>query len=135
VGHGVGRAAAQMVVTVSLYSRLYENATFYLWSNASSQKIADMNTPTAMPLSIEDIAQCIRIVRGKRVLPETDLAAFYGVGTGVFNQQVRRNLTRFPYDFMFQIDAIEHQSLRSRFVTSSSTATSQTTPRLPQARS
>ena len=75
-----------------------------------------MNTPATTPLSIEDIAQCIRIVRGKRVLLDTDLAAFYGVSTGVFNQQVRRNLARFPSDFMFQVDEIEYQSLRSQFV-------------------
>ena len=76
-----------------------------------------MNTPPATPLSIEDIAQCIRIVRGKRVLLDTDLAAFYGVNTKVFNQQVRRNLGRFPPDFMFQLDESEHASLRSQFVT------------------
>ena len=76
-----------------------------------------MNTPAAAPLSIEDIAQCIRIVRGKRVLLDADLAAFYGVSTKVFNQQVRRNLGRFPADFMFQLDESGYASLRSQFVT------------------
>lgn len=78
-----------------------------------------MNTPTATPLSIEDIAQCIRIVRGKRVLLDTDLAAFYGVDTRVFNQQVRRNVNRFPGDFMFHLTEDEFSNLRSQFVISS----------------
>ena len=77
-----------------------------------------MNTPATTPLSIEAIAQCIRIVRGKRVLLDTDLAAFYAVDTKVFNQQVRRNQARFPADFMFRLDEDEFSRLRSQFVTS-----------------
>jgi hypothetical protein len=69
------------------------------------------------PLSIEDIAQRILIVRGRRVLLDTDLAAFYGETTKVFNQQVRRNLVRFPADFMFQLNEAEFGALRSQFVT------------------
>ena len=69
------------------------------------------------PLSIEDIAQRILIVRGRRVLLDTDLAAFYGVPTKAFNQQVRRNLARFPPDFMFPLNDAEYASLRSQFVT------------------
>ncbi len=73
--------------------------------------------PTTVPLSIEDIAQRILIVRGKRVLLDADLAAFYGVVTKAFNQQVRRNLGRFPPDFMFQLNDEENTALRSQFVT------------------
>ena len=69
------------------------------------------------PLSIEDITQRILIVRGRRVLLDTDLAAFYGETTKVFNQQVRRNLARFPADFMFQLNDAEFDALRSQFVT------------------
>ena len=70
--------------------------------------------PTTVPLSIEDIAQRILIVHGKRVLLDADLAAFYGVVTKAFNQQVRRNLGRFPPDFMFQLNDEENTALRVR---------------------
>lgn len=64
------------------------------------------------PLSIDDIAQRIRFVRGHRVVLDADLAAFYGETTKRFNQQVRRNLARFPPDFMFGLDEDEYASLR-----------------------
>ena len=75
--------------------------------------------PATVPLSIEEIAQRILIVRGKRVLLDADLAAFYGVTTKRFNEQVKRNLARFPEDFMFQLNAAEFGVLRSQFATSS----------------
>jgi len=68
-------------------------------------------------LSISDIAQRIQIVRGQRVIVDDDLAAFYGETTKRFNQQVRRNLERFPADFMFQLDAQEYSSLRLQSAT------------------
>jgi ORF6N domain len=51
------------------------------------------------------------------VILDTDLAAFYGETTKRFNQQVRRNLARFPADFIFQPDAEKAQSLRLQFAT------------------
>ncbi len=69
------------------------------------------------PLDVGDIAQRIQLVRGHRVILDVDLAAFYGETTKRFNQQVRRNLARFPADFMFQLDAEEAQSLRLQFAT------------------
>ena len=50
------------------------------------------------PLSIGEIAQRIQLIRGQRVVLDGDLAAFYGETTKRFNQQVRRNLARFPAD-------------------------------------
>ena len=76
-------------------------------------------TLPAPPLSIEDIAQRILIVRGRRVLLDADLAAFYGETTKRFNEQVKRNLARFPADFMFQLNEAEFANLRSQFATSS----------------
>ena len=73
--------------------------------------------PKTNPLSIEEIAQRIPIVRGKRVLLDADLAAFYGVTTKRFNEQVKRNLARFPEDFMFQLNAMESAALMSQFAT------------------
>jgi hypothetical protein len=69
------------------------------------------------PLDVGEIAQRIQLIRGQRVILDTDLAAFYGETTKRFNQQVRRNLARFPTDFMFQLDAQEAQSLRLQFAT------------------
>ena len=74
---------------------------------------------TAAPLSIEDIAQRILIVRGRRVLLDADLAAFYGETTKRLNQQVNRNIERFPADFMFQLNEAVFSNLRLQFATSS----------------
>ncbi len=75
--------------------------------------------PATVPLSIEEIAQRILIVRGRRVLLDADLAAFYGETTKRLNQQVNRNRERFPEDFMFQLNAEEFANLRLQFATSS----------------
>ena len=75
--------------------------------------------PATVPLSIEGIAQRILIVRGRRVLLDADLAAFYGETTKRLNQQVNRNRERFPEDFMFQLNAEEFANLRLQFATSS----------------
>ena len=61
----------------------------------------------------EQIARAILILRGQRVLQDSELAALHGVSTKRFNQQVRRNRKRFPADFMFQLTAEETSSLRS----------------------
>ncbi len=65
----------------------------------------------------EQIARAILILRGQRVLQDSELAALYGVSTKRFNQQVRRNRKRFPADFMFQLTADETSSLRSQIAT------------------
>lgn len=69
-------------------------------------------------VSIERIAQSILFVRAQRVLLDSELAALYGVTTARLNQQVRRNLERFPGDFMFQLTADEHNSLMLQIATS-----------------
>jgi hypothetical protein len=69
------------------------------------------------PLSIGEIAQRIHLIRGQRVVLDTDLAAFYGETTKRFNQQVNRNRERFPEDFMFQLDEQEFAALRLQFAT------------------
>ena len=65
----------------------------------------------------EQIARTILILRGQRVVQDSELAALYGVSTKRFNEQVRRNRKRFPADFMFQLTAEETSSLRSQFAT------------------
>lgn len=65
-----------------------------------------------------EISQKIHIVRGQRVLLDSDLAVLYGVTTKVFNQAVKRNKDRFPGDFFLGLTSQEAASLRSQFVTS-----------------
>lgn len=72
------------------------------------------------PRTVENIDTAIHIVRGLRVMLDSDLAAFYGVTTKVLNQAVRRNKHRFPEDFAFPITNKELTNLRSQIVTSSS---------------
>jgi hypothetical protein len=69
-------------------------------------------------ISIDRIDQAILLIRRHRVMLDTDLAKLYGVSTKVLNQAVRRNATRFPADFMFQLKTEETIALRSQFVTS-----------------
>ena len=65
----------------------------------------------------ERIAGSIRLVRGSRVMLDTDLAVLYGVTTKRLNEQVRRNADRFPGDFMFRLSVGEWAALRSQFAT------------------
>lgn len=71
-------------------------------------------------LAVEAIAGRILPVRDLRVMLDADLAALYGVQTRVLVQAVKRNLARFPEDFMFQLTAREFADLRSQSVISSS---------------
>lgn len=64
------------------------------------------------------VESLIHVIRGQKVMLDSDLAALYEVPTKAFNQAVRRNLERFPEDFMFQLSEKEVESLRSQFVTS-----------------
>ena len=58
-------------------------------------------------IPVEAIAQVIYVLRGQRVLLDRDLAALYGVETRALNQAVKRNVARFPSDFMFQLSREE----------------------------
>ena len=66
---------------------------------------------------IESIVRKIVFLRGEKVLLDRDIAALYGVETKVLKQAVRRNIKRFPPDFMFELTREENQSLRSQNVT------------------
>ena len=69
-------------------------------------------------VSPERIVHAILLMRGQRVILDSDLAKLYGVTTKRLNQQVRRNNDRFPPDFMFQLTAEVTEVLRSQFATS-----------------
>ncbi len=71
-------------------------------------------------LTPERIQQLIYILRGQRVMLDSDLAKLYGVETSYFNRQVRRNIERFPEDFMFQITSEELKNLLCQNGTASS---------------
>ena len=61
-----------------------------------------------------DIESLIRIIRGQKVMVDFDLAMLYGVQNKRLNEQVKRNIKRFPEDFMFQLTKDELESLRSQ---------------------
>jgi type II secretory pathway component PulK len=67
---------------------------------------------------IKSVQNRIHEVRGERVMLDFDLAALYEVETKVLNQAVKRNIKRFPSDFMFQLTAEEWFNMRSQIVTS-----------------
>jgi len=69
-------------------------------------------------ISEEIILEKIYVIRGQKVMLDKDLAEMYGVEVRVLNQAVKRNSTRFPEDFMFQLTETEFKSLISQFVIS-----------------
>ena len=68
---------------------------------------------------IANLESAIHLIRGQRVMLDSDLAAIYGVTTKRLNEQLRRNRLRFPSDFAFQLTAEELTNLRSQIATSS----------------
>jgi hypothetical protein len=75
-----------------------------------------------LPLQVDRIGSLIRTIRGQKVILDSDLARIYGVPTRVLNQAVKRNLIRFPDDFLFKLTTEELDDvMRSQFVTASKT--------------
>lgn len=68
-------------------------------------------------IPVEIIERKILLIRGEKVMLDADLAELYGVPVRVLNQAVKRNIDRFPEDFMLQLSKEEYDSLRSQFVT------------------
>lgn len=66
-------------------------------------------------IPLERIERAILLIRGEKVLLDTDLAELYGVEVKHLKRQVKRNIGRFPADFMIQLSKEEHASLRSHF--------------------
>lgn len=71
-----------------------------------------------MDIQLEQIQNMIYVVRGQRVMLDSDLAVLYGVETKALNRQVRRNMIRFPADFMFQLTTPEFDYLKRQIGTS-----------------
>jgi hypothetical protein len=82
-----------------------------------SRRQSNAKTTPDVLVPVEHITQSILVLRGQRVLLDSELAELYGVATKRFNEQVKRNLSRFPADFMFQLNAEEAVALRSQIAT------------------
>ena len=85
---------------------------------AKKNEIAKVESASIQPL--ENIENLIHVIRGKQVMLDRDLARLYGVETGRLNEQVKRNIERFPEDFMFQLNKEEFENWKSHFAISSS---------------
>jgi hypothetical protein len=73
------------------------------------------NRPTEAPIPVELIERRIYLIRGYKVMLDRDLANLYQVETSYLNRQVKRNIDRFPVDFMFQLNDEESEALRCQF--------------------
>jgi len=71
-------------------------------------------------IQLEEVISMIYFIRNEKVILDRDLARLYGVNTKVLKQAVRRNIDRFPSDFMFVLHKQEFMNWRSQFVTSNS---------------
>lgn len=78
-----------------------------------------MTKPMPKP---ENLAQLVFLIRGEKVLLDADLALLYGVETGALNRAVKRNIERFPEDFMFQLSQEDWDNLKCQIGISSSPA-------------
>ncbi len=84
---------------------------------AKKNAIAKAESASLQPL--ENIENLIHVIRGKQVMLDRDLARLYGVETFRLNEQVKRNIERFPEDFMFQLSKEEFENLKSQIAISS----------------
>ena len=76
---------------------------------------SELTTKSEQLVGVDNIEPLIKIIRGQQVMLDRDLATLYGVETKRLNEQVKRNIKRFPEDFMFQLT--KDECLRSQFAT------------------
>lgn len=79
----------------------------------------NFETSLILPITSEFIERRIHVIRGQKVMLDKDLADLYQVPTKRLNEQVKRNISRFPSDFMFPLSKNEFINLRSQIATSS----------------
>ncbi|MDY0168593.1 MAG: ORF6N domain-containing protein [Thermoguttaceae bacterium] len=116
-------AAANRAFRVAVLAIMLQPLQFYvvwlLWISTMAKRKTPAKPfemlPTVVP---EQIEQSILVVRGRKVLLDSQLATFYGVPTRRLVEQVKRNRDRFPDDFTFQLADEEWQALRSQIATS-----------------
>ena len=87
-------------------------------TDLQAKQTAEKEVLTSNQTPLEDIENLILNIRGKQVMLDRDLARLYGVETKVLNQAVKRNIERFPEDFMFQLTNEEFENWKSQIVTS-----------------
>lgn len=85
---------------------------------AKKNEIAKVESASIQPL--ENIENLIHVIRGKQVMLDVDLARLYGVETKRLNEQVKRNIERFPENFMFQLNKEDFENWKSHFAISNS---------------
>ncbi len=83
-----------------------------------AKKKASKRRPNESLVPAKRMEQSILLIRGEKVMLDSDLVDMYGVETKVLNQAVKRNIDRFPDDFMFQLSAEELEDWRPQIVTS-----------------
>lgn len=76
-----------------------------------------MAKKSPLRISTEEVERSILLIRGQKVMLDADLASLYGVAVKALNQAVKRNVVRFPNDFMFRLSREEWSTLRSHIVT------------------
>jgi ORF6N domain len=106
---GILQWVAQKRVSAEYWSLYWE----YTKPSNMPPNPAKLNIP-----ALQSISLAITVLRGQRVILDTDLAALYGAETKRFNEAIKRNGARFPADFMFQLEVTEFESLRSQIATS-----------------
>ena len=79
-------------------------------------------------LTVDKLRNRVYVIRGRQVMLDTDLAMIYGYEVKRLNQQVKRNISRFPEDFMFQLTEREVEELRLQNVTANINSMSRTMP-------
>ncbi len=96
-------------------------AVFFLFKRGNMGKNREKTDDFAPnPLVESGVGKMIQVIRGKQVLLDRDLATLYGVETKRINEQVKRNIERFPAEFCFQLDKLEFENWKSQFATSNS---------------
>jgi hypothetical protein len=84
------------------------------------KKLKEYFMENEIMLSEELISNKIYFIRNQKVMLDRDLAMLYAIETRVLKQAVKRNISRFPEDFMFELNKLEFENWRSQFVTSNS---------------
>jgi hypothetical protein len=92
----------------------------YAWENGYFvAMVKDSKRPSKTVAPSRPVEGLIHVIRGRKVVLDSDLAKLYEVTTKAFNQAIRRNIERFPEDFMFQLSHQEAGTMRSQIVTAS----------------
>ena len=101
-----------MVTTYEIMVKQKETNTTHIVGKQDHAELVDNDSQV---IRVEPL---IRVIRNQQVLLDSDLAMLYGVETKRLNEQVKRNIERFPEDFMFQLTKEEYEFLKSQIATS-----------------